>query len=98
MEDGERRRMAAMMLNGAGSSSSARYTAPQPSPGDGKRASERHRSTRRRRCCPSLADQLVPVLLEAPGKVPFRTAFCAALTAWGAALVLALGCFDISLW
>ncbi len=41
---------------------------------------------------------LVPLLLELPGKMGFRRAFCVAVAAWSVALVLSLGCFEVLRW
>ncbi len=42
--------------------------------------------------------RVVPSLLELPGRLGFRTAFCTAAAAWSIALVLMLGCFEVVRW
>ncbi|CAA9254470.1 MAG: hypothetical protein AVDCRST_MAG08-2280 [uncultured Acetobacteraceae bacterium] len=91
LDDGERRRMAAMMLG-------ARGGAPSSPRREGKREVGRSASVRHRSRRLTLPRQLVPLLLELPGKLGFRGAFCAAVAAWGTALVLSLGCFEVVRW
>lgn len=46
----------------------------------------------------SLAIRFAPLLLDFPGHLESRKVFCAAVVAWGAALALSLGWFEVALW
>ena len=94
LDDGERRRVVAMMLATAkGAPADARSTRRGPGREVGRPGSARPRSRR-----PELAHRLVPFLLELPRRLGFRTAFCAAVAAWGIGLVVFLGCLEVVRW
>ncbi len=97
LDESERRRLAAKMLSSArGGPPSGRATSSSSSWQGDRRETRRH--VRHRRSSADLACRLVSLLLEVPGRLDFRTAFCAALAAWSIALVLSLGCFEVVRW
>ncbi len=100
MGEDERRKMAAMMLASARGGLSNGQAAPSYSRQGGRREGRnRHVPVRpREHRAADLACRLLPLLLEAPGMLGFRTAFWAAVAAWGVVLVLSLGCLEVVRW
>ena len=99
LDEGERRRMAAMMLASARGGSPGGRSSQYSPPRQGYRGETRSRvRVRRRQPRTDLARRLVPLLLELPGRLGFRRAFCAAVAAWSIALVFSLGCFEVVRW
>lgn len=90
LDEKERRRVGAMMLTAArGAQASAQRE---------RRDARHHAPVRRRERGAALSRRLVSLLLEMPGRLSFKTAFCAAAAAWGGAMVFFLGCFEILPW
>ncbi len=91
LDESERRLVAATML-------AAARGAPESPEREARRDARRRAPVRRRERRPTLPRDLAPFLLLLPEKLGFRAAFCAAVAAWGAALVLSLGCFEVVRW
>ncbi len=98
LDESERRRVGAMMVASAQGSLPGGRATPSSSRHGGNREARGRDQARRRKGRADLGRHLVPLLLELPGKVGFRTAFCAAVAAWSLALVLSLGCFEVVRW
>ena len=91
LDENERRRVGAMML-------AAAQGAPASSSRDKRRNAGRRAPVRHRERGHALLSRLVPLLLEMPGRLNFKTAFCVAAAAWGAVLVIFLGYLEVLPW
>lgn len=99
LDDGERRRVAAMMLASARGVAVDGRAVPRSPRRDARPDTARRGPTRWQECRGSrLARSLAPLLLRLPETLGFRAAFCTAVAAWSTALVLFLGSFGVVRW
>lgn len=88
-----------MVASAQGAHAGGRVSKPSSQQHGNRQAARHHVAARHRKSRPTaVAQHLVPLLLELPGKLGFRTAFCTAVAVWGTALVLFLGSLEVVRW